>query len=518
MPSELRLHPTSVLFGLVAQVREFAVPFIAVLVTAGSAGLDWQAYTLLLIIPYSLVAILRYFSFRYRYDANEMVVRTGFIFRNERHVPYARIQNLDAVQNLLHRLLGVVEVRIQTGGGQEPEARLSVLPLSALDEMRRRVFEGRHAPGAPVARGAPDALAAPGAPDALAAPGAPDAPARLLLRLSPRDLALSGFIENRGMVLIAAGFGLLWELGLLDGVVDAVFGEQASGRGVVRDVVSAVYRGGGLPLSRIALMLGGFIALLALIRLLSMVWGVIRLHGFHLTRVGDDLRTEFGLLTRVITTIPVHRIQTLTIREGPLHRLFGRAAVRVDTAGGDGGGKVTQREWLAPIIGQSDLPRFLADILPELDLSAVTWQGVAPGALRRAFKAFAIVAVVLSVPFLWWLRWWGLGVLGVLLVWAVVNARKYIEHVRWATTDSGVLFRDGWIWRQTTVARFSKIQAVSLHESPFDRRASMARVKVDTAGAGDLSHRVDVPYLARDTARDLCDWLAAEAGRTAFKW
>jgi putative membrane protein len=129
MPSDLRLHPASIFLGLGSQLRQFAVPAIAVLLTARSAGLDWQAWTLRLVIPYSLVAILRYFSFRYRYDDNEMVIRAGFIFRNERHVPYARIQNLDAVQNVLHRLLGVVEVRIQTGGGDEPEAKLSVLPL-----------------------------------------------------------------------------------------------------------------------------------------------------------------------------------------------------------------------------------------------------------------------------------------------------------------------------------------------------------------------------------------------------
>jgi hypothetical protein len=29
---------------------------------------------------------------------------------------------------------------------------------------------------------------------------------------------------------------------------------------------------------------------------------------------------------------------------------------------------------------------------------------------------------------------------------------------------------------------------------------------------------VDIPYLARETAWELCDVLAAQAGRTAFRW
>jgi putative membrane protein len=69
------------------------------------------------------------------------------------------------------------------------------------------------------------------------------------------------------------------------------------------------------------------------------------------------------------------------------------------------------------------------------------------------------------------------------------------------------------------LARFTKIQAVALHESPFDRRHAMARIRVDTAGAGDLAHCVDIPYLARETAAsDLYDLLAARTARTAFRW
>ena len=58
-----------------------------------------------------------------------------------------------------------------------------------------------------------------------------------------------------------------------------------------------------------------------------MVWAVVRLYGFRLTLADDDARSEFGLLTRVATTIPLRRIQVLTVREGPLHRYFERVAV-----------------------------------------------------------------------------------------------------------------------------------------------------------------------------------------------
>ena len=76
------------------------------------------------------------------------MIRSGILFRNERHVPYHRIQNLDAVQNVFHRALRVIEVRVDTGASKEPEATISVLPEAAFADMRRRVFAGR-APAVP---------------------------------------------------------------------------------------------------------------------------------------------------------------------------------------------------------------------------------------------------------------------------------------------------------------------------------------------------------------------------------
>ena len=506
MPSERRLHPLSFLFHVGGQLQQLVVPGLVVLLGAGSAGFAWQAWLAVLVVPYAVFALLKCLAFRYRFAATELVITTGFIFRNERHVPYERIQNIDARQNLFHRLLHVVEVRVETGGGDEPEAAMRVLPLPALEEMRERVFAGR----------------APAVPKSPAAVSVEPPRTETLLKLRPRDLLLAGFIDSRGLVIMSAAFGLLWELGLFDPTIEMVSGEnvEEAGRGLVRQAARWVFGGGGAPpVSRVALMVGAFIAALLVMRVLSMIWSLVRLHGFRLERAGDDLRTEFGLFTRVMTTIPLRRIQTLTLREGPLHRLFKAAAVRVDSAGGDAGtGGAAKRESLAPIVDRRLLPQLLRDVLPEVDLTEITWQPVAPRAFRRALRARLIFYALLTIPFIGMLKWWALLLFLALSAWAYVDARLYIKHLGWAIGDRAVLFRSGWLGRQLTIARFSKIQAVALGESPFDRRHRMASVRVDTAGAGDLSHRVAIPYLAYETAATLYARLAGEAARTAFRW
>lgn len=495
MPSDHRLHPTSVFFGVSAKLRELLLPVVLVLFGARSAGWGWEAWLGILVIPYVLVSLLRYVSFRYRFDPDELVMREGLIFRNERHVPYARIQNLDAVETVFHRLAGVVEVRVQTGGGQEPEGVLRVISREAYDEMRRRVLDERRAEEG--ARGEAEGAAE---------------PAETLLHLTPRELALFGLIDNRGWVVLAAAIGAVWEFGFVDQFVDLPFEQFLEQREFVRNAARDALGNFGWIFGRVFYAVVAFVVLLILIHLFSVAWALTRLYDYRLTRRGEDLRAEFGLLTRVAATIPLRRIQTLTVREGPLHRLTSRVSVRADTAGGHGDeASKTQREWLAPVIKRERLATFVSRILPDLDLASIEWQPVATGAFRRALKESLIVVVALSGASVAMLGWGSLAVFGALLPIAALHARMSVRNLAWAVTDRAVLFRSGWLWRRISVARFARIQVVALHESPFDRRARMARLRVDTAGAGDLSHRVDIPYLPVEVARTLLAKLAAQA-------
>jgi hypothetical protein len=46
----------------------------------------------------------------------------------------------------------------------------------------------------------------------------------------------------------------------------------------------------------------------------------------------------------------------------------------------------------------------------------------------------------------------------------------------------------------------------------------MGRVRADTAGGGEWSARVDIPYLPRDVADGLYARLAPRAASTDFRW
>jgi uncharacterized membrane protein YdbT with pleckstrin-like domain len=193
--------------------------------------------------------------------------------------------------------------------------------------------------------------------------------------------------------------------------------------------------------------------------------------------------------------------------------------VRVDTAGGAGDKSAAHmREWLAPLLRQSALPGLLQGVLPGFDVSALAWQPVHPRAFARALKPKLALTGFITLIAAFAIGWGAIGVLILILPWSIVSARQYVKHLAWAESDEMVVMRSGWLWQQMTLARVNKIQAVTMHQSPFDRRAAMARVRIDTAGAGEFAHRVDVPYLDHEIARGLFARLSAQAANTAFRW
>jgi putative membrane protein len=524
--SEQRLHPASILFDIARYARIFVLPAVIAFVSgprSGAPGMGrydydtsaFEVWLWVLVLPSVGLSIIRYLTFRVRYEPDELIVRSGLVFRNVRHIPYARVQNLDAVQNVFHRALGVVDVRIETGGGSEPEARLSVLPAAELDAMRARVFAGRH--GVSAARAVLPSDTA-GEPDAEPARERPEhAPVRELLHLPLRDLLLLGFLENKGMVLVGAAYGALWESGLMNWMWSGLFARTIDARGLFREVGAFLVGRGPLPAGRLALALGGLAAFLVLVRLVSMAWAVLRLHDFRLSRAGDDLRVTYGFFTRVAATIPLRRVQTVTVRRGWLHRALALASIRVETAGGTSGATTRDREWVAPLVREDQTRALLAEILA-VATPDEGWQRVHPRAFRRALRRVLLTALI-PIAALGLTFGWPAAILGVpMLIWLVAATRQHVRHLAWRASDVLVAFRSGWWSRAETFVRVNRVQNVTLVESPFDRRARMSGVRVDTAGSGEWSHRVHIPYLDASVARDLVQRVSTAAARTDFYW
>lgn len=531
-----RLHWASLLFGIGRHARALLIPAIFVLFVASKGGWGkWDMWIAVFFVPTALYELLRYATLRYRIDEDKIVVTQGLLFRSERQVPLSRIQNIDLVQNLLHRLFGVAEVRVSTAGSAEPEAVFKVLSLDAVERMRAKVFVGR---GAAAVDGADDSARAVGpsaTPDGLGSLGegharggaASSRAPRVLLRIPTVDLIKLGLLSDRGMAIVAIGLGAAWEFGLLNRIGFSSF---------YRQHVASWWNWTGLLLA-IAVLVVAFLGL----RVLSAVWMVLRFHGYALERDGDDLRLRCGLLTRITATVPARRVQLVSVHQTRIQSWLGRLSIRIETAGGvsgsdhEGDNAMVSRRWFVPIVATGELTRLLEEIRPGLgvDLRDAAWEPTTPAARRRMMRVTLIatsIVALLALVVAWWMssagglaRWspWSaaiaaLTVIGIpISAWMTHREAKVRAH---AVTPEGVLFRSGAWTHQTSATFFDKMQVVAMHESPFDRRHAMATLAIDTAGAGPAEHKVHVTYLPREVARRLVDEIFARTEEAGFRW
>lgn len=478
---EQRLHPLSWLFELFNVLRQFIVPIIILLFTGQGDRYElWGLLGVGVMVP---LAVARYYSFRYRIGGDRIVIRSGLFHKTVRDIAFTRIQNVTLHQGLLHRLMGVAEVRLETGGGvDKEEGRMRVLGFAEAQALQRIIRSSELPAGTPVAE-------------------APASDEQVLLQLPTRELLKLGLISNKGMLLVAAAIGGAYQFNWK--LPQAVFEHVGGWLMNHRDDLGS---GPG------AYVLGGMLVLLAaftLLRLISMLQAILHYHGFTLSSDAHRLSITRGLLNRFNGSLPRTRIQAWTLEQGWLQRRFKRYALRVDAAAGSQKHEQLESHWaLAPIADDAGIAHIIGTVLPAGSWPVAEWLPLHPNAWQRRFKIpalFLLPVTAICVS--------GFGAFGLLpllgIPWLYVQSKIWARHAGYAHANGLIAVREGWIGKHWRFAQTRKVQAVYLRQSPFDRRHGMATVFCDTVNAGMGEPALAVRYLPFDEAVRLHDELAA---------
>ncbi len=401
---------------------------------------------------------------RYSYELTEGTVDidSGVLSRREREIPYERIQNVDVAQNVVHRLLDIAELRIETAGGSSSEASLKYVGQTEATRLQEELSRRK--------RG-------------LASDADDDRDATEVFALEPRELAILGVISADLRVV-----------GLLSVVLSAFAPQLASQIN---------------PQYGLVTLLGPAIALVGILFVwaTSAVLTAFRYYGFRLTKHGDELRYERGLLQRYSGTIPLSKVQTVTVRENVLARNLGYASLVVQTAGYAPGQDGAQVESAIPIAERDRLLDLAQSVEPFGDVTftrppkrARTRYAARYGlALVALVGLLGVVHAVTSQLPLWYLPLAGLLVVPVAahLTWA---------HRGYYRDESYVLTRNGFWRRRTMVVPYDRVQTVSSSQTIFQRRRDLGSVVVDTAGSGGFGSgdaaAVDIDAEIAETFRE----------------
>jgi putative membrane protein len=496
------LHPTSFIFDVLSHVRSYVVPFLLALFGAAQDDLFWQYMALIIFISSLIQTLLHYITLRYRIAGADLVINSGLIFRRVRTIPIRKIQNLDLIQNPLHRLFRVAEVRVETASGAEADAILRVLSLRDVDLLRAELFPERAASSIPsaVVSGEPSSLSDQdhsGIAEGVGAnPAKESARIEELLRVPFRWLALAGLASDRGLLLVGVAIGAMFQFN------DRWYRDETIWRAITKYA------------NTWTTVIIGLVAALLLLKLLSIGWFTLRFFDYRLTRIGNDLRLSSGLFTKISATIPRQRIQFISIHRPLLFRWTHFATIKLETAGGwsnDGEGGTTgaTRSWFVPVVPATEVPRLLGELRPGLDWNeqSQAWQPVSRRASARLMRIAILTALLMTVAagvMSWPWGWFSaLVFIPAMVAWAIKKGRSH----SYSRTPFGLAYRSGLVTRKLSLTFYERIQSVSLNQTPFDRRWKMATLTVDTAAAGPAEHRISIPYLEESFAREEFDQL-----------
>lgn len=475
-----RLHPTTLLQGLLRTLPGFVVLLIPVLAGRGGGG---HRFFLAMALLYALIGLpatlLAYLRFRYRITPEQVEIVSGILSRQHRSIPIDRIQRVEVDRPLLHRLFGTARVRLMTGSGTGAEGELDAVALDDALAFRatvRRLQARLEQPADPAAEST-------GVPVEAEEPEAEE-----VFRLTPGLLLRAGAMRF-SLVYIALAFSGMQFVGLtVEDVVDWIERTNLIARIPFFDLS---------PLLALAFSVGVAVVLSWMAGLLVTV---VRFHGFTLRADARRLYTERGLGGRFERAIPRSKVQAVLYGTNPITRRFGYAQLSVQTMGLDDSG--AGREVVVPLARLADVSALSGRLLGHP--AAEVLRPVSRRFVRRRGLRYTVYVVLGSllasrvwepalgglalVPLAWW------------LAWAQWRAHGYAFDGRVLVVQHGAL------WRRQWHLPLAKFQTVERWANLFQRRLGLASVYVDTAGAPDVGAPV-VEDLPEEEARALADRL-----------
>ena len=391
--------------------------------------LQWIALaTLAVVAAMVLLFWLSWRVSRFRIGASTLEVRTGLLFRQHREVRYDRIQAVDLRRPLLARLAGLSEVRVQAAGGSGSDARLAFLREREAHEVRARLMDlaGRSderpaatAERAPVDPTGETAAGSPaetpvGTPAGGAVAGPPPVPlAETVVRVPAARLVQAALFSGRTLFLLAAVPTLLAGLALGRSGLVAVLGPAVLGVGgnAFRD--------------------------------LARQWN------FALVRDGDGIHVRRGLTELKSSSVPVHRLQAVSVRQPAFWRLTDWWRIEVNVAG-VGPGADNSDSVLLPVGTRAEAMRVLTVLRRGADSAPVL-----AGMVGDADAAYVVAPARAA-----WLS-------------PLVRTRH-----GYAVTPDALLVRGGRVRRFVDVVPHARIQSLRLRQGPVQRRLRLATVEV----------------------------------------
>ncbi|MGJ7036172.1 PH domain-containing protein [Anoxybacillus eryuanensis] len=449
MHEKKRLHPIAIVIYTMKRLKQGPFLALALLIAikekTGDPFADWLP--LFLFLFYAMLAgYMSWRRFTYRLEEHNMYIEQGIVVKKKRYIPFDRIQGISHSSGLLQRLVGVVQVHIETAGRQidEPEVILSAVSIEEAKQIERAVHHQKR-----------------------------------------ENMFIE--IEYKTDIVFTLRFRDVLFLSITSG---GVFGVIAAIGAFLSDFDNFI------PFERLniffrvddtASTLVFLLVVLMIAYVLSVIGHLFRYMNFTVVKQNKTITITTGLLQKKSISTSIERVQAIAVKESPICYLFGYVSVHLIHAGGalDDGkhGSLV----LFPLVRKNEVTSLVATCFPEYRLhnsfrslcTRARWRYM----LRSLYKVMLIPIIII----VFFQRFETL----LLLLPAVHVGYRSYRRAGVTIKSEQLALRSGWLTIKTVYMLKHRIQSLTISQTRMQQRLGLCTVRA-TVMPGIRGKVVDV--------------------------
>lgn len=465
-------------------------PFLLIFLVGGGSGRKTNfAFGLAAIGFASMIwAILSYFKFYFYLKDDELVIQKGILKKSNLNIPLDRVQSVNINQNIVHQMLNVVQLEVDTAGTKGSEFKFDALSKEKAGALRSILISKRKNPinkieGLVEVENLEQAIET----------------QKPIFNLSFLELIKVGISQNHfrsiGVVLII----FFW---LQSSFEDLGFSTDDYVKDFFNFLLSASFN---------AVMTIVILSSIVAVGI-SLVRTILLYFDAHLWREGDRLKLTYGLLNKKEMSALYKKIQILQWSSNPLQKLLKIFDVRLKQASS---AVVIGKQSLRIPGCKSNHVEYLKDSwLGQEALSNLEVHGVSIHYFyRRLLFRMLFCAVLFGLYF-------SVGVINAWLIFLVLLI-PYFIYTSWisykkagfAINDNTLYITSGMLDDNYSLLPLQKVQNVIINQTPYQSRNDLANVAIHTA-----SGSISIPYIPISLAEQLSDYFLYKVESSAENW
>lgn len=431
----------------------------------------YELIALFIVILTFTGTLLQYFYFRFYIINNELIIKKGWLKKQTQIIPLEKIQTVRIEASLLHQVLNLVKVSVDTAGSDKTEVKIDALSRPMAEALQQQLQTSK-----PAEEGS-------------TLPGN----AAALMRLSGTDLlklSLSANHIETFFLILSFGVGLYTNLKDID-------------IGFLPDASSIGYSG--------MLLFFMVVIILCITIVISVVRICLKFYGLTVFQNSGGLSIRSGLTNVKEQVVTARKVQLLTWKANWIRQQLGLWLFEFRIAGND---ELEKKQKIhVPVTRPAALPLLIETYYPEPSIAGIDYLYIHPSYVwRRSLIAGLFPAALLMAVTAWW---WGPNALFFLIIPLLVsiNALLYQRRFRlWALSEVVMIDKSTWGIEKVLLLWY-KIQSVQLKQSLFQRNRGLATVIFYTAGG-----QFTVPFIPLAEARTLVNYALCKIESSNEKW